>query len=152
MKIVRKKPRATAARLNAWEAALRVEIRARLACTTTDADTAPFARFNFLVHAGRVFFIDIARWWHSVPGDARKVARRLRADGVPVVSVRLLHSDAKYTPYFGRKRDEEKYRGWNDPTIFLYAGKLADEDAMRAAWDAHRARLMARKIKSRDQS
>jgi len=144
MKSARKKPRAAAVRLNAWEAALRDEIRARLAQCAAAADAPPFARFNFLVHAGRVFFIDTAGWWHSVPGDAHKVARRLRAEGVRVASVRLLHSDAKYTPYFGRKRDEEKHRGWNDPTIFLRAAKPADEDAMGAAWDAHRARLAAR--------
>jgi hypothetical protein len=141
MSSARNKPRAAAARLNAWEAALRDEIRLHV----TDAGGAPFARFNFLVHAGRVFFIDIAGWWHSVPGDARKVARRLRAEGVAVASVRLLHSDAKHTPYFGRARDEEKGRGWNDPTIFLRAAKPGDEAAMGAAWDAHRARIAARR-------
>lgn len=144
MKSVHKKPRSAAARLNVWEATLRAEILARLAQSTDAPDAAPFARFNFLVYAGRAFFIDIAGWWHSIPGDARNVVRRLRADGVPVASVRLLHSDAKHTPYFGRTRDEEKQRGWSDPTIFLRAEKPADEEAMGAAWDAHRARLAAR--------
>jgi len=135
MTSARNKPRAAAGRLNVWESALRDAVLSR----RRTWDPKPFARFNFLVVAGRIFFIDTAGWWHTVPGDARKVARSLRASRIPVTSVAIVRSDAKWTPYFGRKRDEERGHGWNDPTIVLRATRPADEAAVQGALLAHRA-------------
>lgn len=124
-------------RLCAWEMSLYRDVLAALA----EPKNRPFARFNFLVHAGNVFFLEKSPWWHAVPSDARKVALRLRRNGVSVVSVECVSSRASWTPYFGRKHDEEPNRGWNDLTIKVMARRTQDAPLLRLALRAHRAHL-----------
>jgi predicted nuclease with RNAse H fold len=101
----------------------------------------PFVRFNFLVHSGRVFFLEAFPWWHTVPGDARKVVERLRKDGVRVILVKCLSSRASWTPYFGRKHDEVPKRGWNDLTVKVKARLPQHAHILRTALRAHREYL-----------
>ena len=116
--------------LNRWEAGIRNQIVAHLR-----SDSAiPLARLHFLAHAGAVYFIDIPRWWHSLVGDAHKIARRLRTDGIRVVRVVIVKSDALWVPYFGRTQDEEPSRGWYDPSIELRTVAFAANAGMLAAW------------------
>jgi hypothetical protein len=124
--------------LNRWEAGVRNEIVAHVR-----SDSAiPLVRLHFLAHAGAVYFIDTPRWWHSLLGDAHKIARRLRADNVRVVRVVIGKSDALWVPYFGRTQDEEPNRGWCDPSIELRTVASAANARMQAAWQllkAHRS-------------
>ncbi len=124
--------------LNRWEAAIRNEIVAHLR-----SDSAiPLVRLHFLAHAGAVYFFDTPRWWHSLLGDAHKIARRLRADDIRVVRVVIVKSDALWVPYFGRTQDQEPNRGWYDPSIELRTVAFAANAGMQSACQllkAHRS-------------
>jgi hypothetical protein len=124
-------------RLKTWESDLFDEILARHRA----ASAIPYARHNFLVHETRVFFIDMAGWWHSQPGEAHAVAAALRAAGVRIVRAKLVRSDALWTPYFGRTGVEEPNRGWNDPTIELKPAHPAHTAVLLHALGLHRAQL-----------
>jgi hypothetical protein len=127
--------------LNGWERYIFKEVLQRQRA----ADAVPFVRFNFLVHDGRVFFIDTLGWWHSLPGEARKIATALRKAGIRITRVKIIRSGAPWTPYFGRTRDEEPNRGWNDPTIELKPVIQARTAILRRTWDLYRAQKQSKR-------
>jgi len=131
-------------KLNSWENEIYTEVLHRYRA----ASAIPHARFNFLVVEKRVFFIDVSSWWHSVPGSARKIAKALRADGIEIIRVKLVSTSAGWTPYFGRTRDEERNRGWNEPKIELTAARGEFEHLLRHALDIHRAHMAAKRCRS----
>jgi hypothetical protein len=129
-------------RLKNWESDLFDEILTR----HRTASAIPYARHNFLIHEAHVFFIEMAGWWHSQPGEAHAVAAALRAADVRIVRAKIVRSDAVWTPYFGRTGDEEPNRGWNDPTIELKPVHPAHTAALLHAFGLHRAQLERKRI------
>ena len=130
---------ARAVRLTAWE---RLLLRTVLAALKADCDR-PVAKFNFLVHASKVFFLDQRGWWHAVPGDASKVLFELRRRRQHVIEASVSANRASWIPYFARKHDEEPNRGWNDSSLKACAKQSRYQTMLQAAIEAHRAHSKA---------
>ncbi len=84
-------------------------------------EEAFFCRLNFLcTDQGKVYFINIKGWWHSVCGDTFNILQRLqRKDGQLVEIVEAKNSSRGWIPYFARSREEERGVGWHDKKLVV---------------------------------
>ena len=121
--------------VDAWEQQLLNDVLA----ATYDQNAKPYARLNFLVANGSVFFIE-SRWWHSLKGDPTKVAKSLETSGTIVVRCKVLGTSKGWIPYFARTAPEQSGLGWDDETLTLEASNIELNPAMRSAWEAYRSR------------
>lgn len=123
------------AEVEAWEQQLLIDVMS----ATQNQNAPPYARLNFLVANGVIFFID-SGWWHSLKGDPRNVVLKLETSGTGVVRCKVLGTSKGWIPYFARTAVEQCGLGWDDESLTLEANPIELNSIMIAAWEAYKGR------------